>query len=328
MKKAIYSLMVAVLVAGLVLGCAPTPKDEPITLKAVTFIPVDNPMVKGGWIFGDLVNELSGGELTIDFIGGPEVIPGFDQPKAVMEGSIDIIYNVTAYSAPLLPEADILHLSEYTPWEERESGFYDYMIDIFKNMNTYYLGRMMTPNAGFYFWVNDPTERPADLAGRKMRTAGLYNEFMLALGIVPVTVAIPEVYSALERGIVDGFGQPIAVAYGMHWTDVTKYLIDHMFYNQNGVILINLDVWNKLSRSQQDLLKEAAVEQEHKTADYIEEVIQDYRQGMQAEGVQFVKYSPADAKYFIDLAYSTSWEETKGKVSPEMYAKLREFLMK
>ena len=49
---------------------------------------------------------------------------------------------------------------------------------------------------------------------------------------------------------------------------------------------------------------------------------------MQAEGVQFVKYSPADAKYFIDLAYSTSWEETKGKVSPEMYAKLREFLMK
>ena len=29
---------------------APAPKPEPITLKAITFIPVDNPMVKGGWI--------------------------------------------------------------------------------------------------------------------------------------------------------------------------------------------------------------------------------------------------------------------------------------
>ncbi len=285
-------------------------------------------MVKGGWIFGDLVNERSGGELTIDFIGGPEVIPGFDQPKAVKEGSIDIIYNVTAYSAPLLPEADVLHLSEYLPWEERETGFYDLMVETFKKMNAYYLGRMMTPNAGFFFFVNDPVERPEDLAGRKMRTAALYDEFMRALSITPVTIGVPDTYSALERGIVDGFGQPIPVAYGMGWTSITKYLIDHEFYNQNGVILINLDVWNKLPKHLQDLMKEAAAEQEHRTWDYAEGVIKDNRQGMAADGVQFVKFSPADAKYYLDLAYSTSWAVTKKKVSPEMYAKLREMLRK
>jgi len=297
-------------------------------LKAITFIPVDNPMVKGGWIWGDLVNERAKGELVIDFIGGPEIIPGFDQPKAVMEGSIDIVYNVTAYSAPLVPSADTMHLSQYLPWEERERGVYDLYVELMKEMNTMYLGRMMTPNAGFYFWVNDPVERPEDLAGLKMRSAALYDEFMKALSITPVTVAIPDVYSALERGIVDGFGQPIAVAHGMGWTDITKNLIDHMFYNQNGQILVNLDVWNSIPKHLQDIMIEAAAEQEYLTTDYIEEVIKDYRQEMQAIGMQFIKFSPADAKYFIDLAYSTSWEVAKEKVSPEMYARLQQLLRK
>ena len=285
-------------------------------------------MVKGGWIWGDLVNERAKGELVIDFIGGPEIIPGFDQPKAVMEGSIDIVYNVTAYSAPLVPSADTMHLSQYLPWEERERGVYDLYVELMKEMNAMYLGRMMTPNAGFYFWVNDPVERPEDLAGLKMRSAALYDEFMKALGITPVTVAIPDVYSALERGIVDGFGQPIAVAHGMGWTDITKNLIDHMFYNQNGQILVNLDVWNSIPKHLQDIMLEAAAEQEYLTTDYIEEVIKDMRQEMQAMGVQFIKFSPADAKYFIDLAYSTSWEVAKEKVSPEMYARLQQLLRK
>jgi len=285
-------------------------------------------MVKGGWIWGDLVNERAKGELVIDFIGGPEIIPGFDQPKAVMEGSIDIVYNVTAYSAPLVPSADTMHLSQYLPWEERERGVYDLYVELMKEMNTMYLGRMMTPNAGFYFWVNDPVERPEDLAGLKMRSAALYDEFMKALSITPVTVAIPDVYSALERGIVDGFGQPIAVAHGMGWTDITKNLIDHMFYNQNGQILVNLDVWNSIPKHLQDIMIEAAAEQEYLTTDYIEEVIKDYRQEMQAIGMQFIKFSPADAKYFIDLAYSTSWEVAKEKVSPEMYARLQQLLRK
>ncbi|MFC1902573.1 TRAP transporter substrate-binding protein DctP [Chloroflexota bacterium] len=322
-------LAICLIASMLAFACGgPAPK-ETITLKAITFIPVDNPMVKGGWIFSDLVNERSNGELIVDFIGGPEIIPGGDQPMAVMQGTIDIVYNVTAYSAPLVPEGDVLHLSQYLPWEERENGAYDWFVETFKKMNSYYLGRMMTPNAGFFLWTKKSgVERPADLAGQKMRTGALYDEFMRGLGIVPVNIAVPDTYSALEQGIVDGFGQPIPVAWGMRWTEKCEYLIDHEFYNQNGQILINLDVWNKLPKHLQDLMKEAAAEQERLTWDFFEELIAKQRVEMKDAGVQFIKFSPADAKYYLDLAYSTSWEVTKQKVDPTTYTKLEQLLRK
>jgi len=348
MKKVLYCLVAVVFMAGLVLGCAgteptpsptpapsptpsptptPAPAPEKVTLKAISFLPVDHPVNAGAHIFTDIVNERGEGNLVIDFFGGPEVIPGFDQGEAVKTGAMDMIYNVTAYYAPMLPAADTLHLTEYTPWEERENGLYEFMVELHKEINAYYIGRWSC-NQPFYLQSAKPIERPADLASVKMRTAALYDEFMRALGIIPVTLAMSDVYSALERGIIDGFGWPIQGAASYGWNDRVKYCIDHPFYEQNNTILINLDLWNRLPKEYQDLLLESAIDAEKEMWDVHGKQNEEARKESLDLDVNFVKFSPADAKYYVDLAYSTSWAIAKEKVDPVTYTKLEQLLRK
>ena len=45
-------------------------------------------------------------------------------------------------------------------------------------------------------------------------------------------------------------------------------------------------------------------------------------------GMEFITFSPEDTKWFLDLAYQSGWETGLEGISPENYAKLREFLKK
>jgi len=57
-------------------------EKKPIKLKAVQFINLKNPSEKPFHFFVDLVNKEAKGELEIEIVGGPEAIPGREQPEA------------------------------------------------------------------------------------------------------------------------------------------------------------------------------------------------------------------------------------------------------
>ena len=105
---AVISSLLAIL---LLPACA---TQQPSVLKGVSFLPKDNPNMTYVNVFVDRVNEQGQGILTIDYVGGPEVVPGFDQMAALQSGAMDIIFNPTAYYAPVIPAADTLHLTELT----------------------------------------------------------------------------------------------------------------------------------------------------------------------------------------------------------------------
>ncbi|MFC1902894.1 TRAP transporter substrate-binding protein DctP [Chloroflexota bacterium] len=327
MKRVIYCLIVVALVAGLVLGCGPSPAAKEVTLKAISFLPVDHPVNDGAHIFVDKVNELGKGLIQIDFFGGPEVIPGFDQVEAAKNGNMDMVFSVTAYYGPMLRSIDVMHLTEHKPWEERENGLYDFIAELHKEINVFYIGRWST-NQPFYLFTTEPSERPADLAGRKMRTGGLYDDFLKALGAVALTIEMPDVYTALERGLVDGFGWPMQGPTINGWTDSTKYCIDHPFYEQNNTTVINLDLWNSLAKEQQDVLMQAAIEAEKDMWDVHEKQNEEARGRHLAAGLEFIKYSAADADYYTDLAYASSWQYVKETVDPVTFTKLEQLLRK
>ena len=71
---------------------APAPKPTPIVLKAVTFLAVAAVACRPLKMFIDKVNEKSKGELVIQLVGGPEVVPGSEQPMAVKRGVVDMSF--------------------------------------------------------------------------------------------------------------------------------------------------------------------------------------------------------------------------------------------
>ena len=173
-----------------------------------------------------------------------------------------------------------------------------------------------------YLWVKKPVKTPDDLRGMKLRTQALYDRFMKALGAVPVSINTAEVYTALKRGTVEGAGWPVIGARLFGWTEETKYVIDHPFFGMNATILMNLDVWNSLSPAVQSKVKEITAWFEPYMAGYLDALREVEWKELEKVGVKRIRFSPADAKRYLDTAYGVEWEALEKKV-PDMVPTLK-----
>jgi TRAP-type C4-dicarboxylate transport system substrate-binding protein len=251
------------------------------------------------------VNTKLTGQLRINYVGGPEVITRFQQPEALRTGVIDIIIPPTGDYQDQVSVAPAFVLSKLSPSEERKSGFYDYMVEEHaKRINARYLGRIQI--SPFYLWTKKEPKALADLNGLKMRSGVLYDRMMREFGMVPVTINAPEVYTALQSGIVDGFGWPVTGPLKRGWLDTVKHVIDLPFFGaSNVVILMNRDKWKALPQSTQDVLLKL-------TADFEPRMVQHFNNENETEWktigdkVRKVQFSAAQNKRYLGRWRSAS----------------------
>ncbi len=312
MKRFVFFFSVAIAISCILLQGHVLAKPQ--TLKAVSFVPKDHPLVAMVHVWVDRVNEQCGDKIKIDWVGGPEVIAGFDQAEALRNNTVQVIFNPTAYYAPLLPEGNAFSLSKLTMEEERKpGGFYDFMVERHKTIGIMYLGTWLYDP--FYFRIKYEIDSIDDLKGVKMRTSALYDRFMKKIGIVPVTVQFGETFTALERGLVEGFGWSVLGPADWGWLDNCKYLIDIPFYTrQNTLILMNLDVWNGLDKELQDKIIDITIQFEPEMQAYFEKKIAEEFKRYDEMGIKRINFSPEEEKQFLDAAYSAEWEDLEKKV--------------
>src|SRR3954465_14719038 len=204
--------------------------SQEVTLRLVSAFPENQFYVKRtiDWIAD--VNKDGKGVLQINFIGGPKAIPTFEVGKAVQTGVVDIGFSTGAFYTNVMPEADILKLSETSAAEQRKNGGYDLINKIWAEKgNMRYLAKAVefTP---FHLYINKKIDKP-DLTGLKLRITPVYRDFFQALGASVMTTAPGEVYTALERGVIAGYGWPLAPLFHLNLTHKTKYRVDPGFYN-------------------------------------------------------------------------------------------------
>jgi len=153
------------------------------------------------------VNAEGKGTLQINFIGGPKAIPAFEVGNAVKTGVVDMALTTGAFYTNLMPEADALKLAQLPIAEQRKNGAFEYINQIWnQKANMYYLARMVE-HQPFHLYLNKEITKP-DLTGLKIRITPVYRDFFQALNGNVVTTPPGEVYTALERGVVDGYGWP------------------------------------------------------------------------------------------------------------------------
>jgi len=284
-------------------------------LKGVSFVPKNHAIATMCHTWLDKVNAEMKGVLKLNWVGGPEVIPPFDQAEALRKGVIQFGFLPSAYYTGLLPDADIISLSTFDYKKEREKGgVFDYFVERHKTINMMFLGTWCYDF--FYLRVNKPVQKLDDLKGLKMRTSAKYDKMMLKLGMVPVTVQFGETYTALQRGVVDGFGWSVLGPREWGWLEFAKYLIDIPFYpRQNTLIVMNLDVWNKLSKKDQDKLMNITIKFEPEMKAYFEKKIENELNVEYPKiGIKKVKFSPEEKKAFLDASVIAMWEDVEKKV--------------
>ncbi|RXT08039.1 TRAP transporter substrate-binding protein DctP [Ammoniphilus sp. CFH 90114] len=306
-------------------GDAAPSSPKPVELKAVSFLAVDHPFTKDVvplWM--KTVEEETQGAVKIDWIGGPESVPVKEQFDAVRNGMVDIGFNVSSYYGHLMPESHSLHLSPYTPWEEREKGYFDYMSKQFEGQGLVYLGRWLGPSP-FYFWSNKEVKSLDELKGLKFRSNPTYHDIMTAVGMVPVEIVPGEVYTSLERKMVDGFGFPLLGPHQSGWTEVTKYVIEEPFLNQNATILMNSDAFNSLSPDIQEKMLELTAAFEKEMVEHFNQENEKEWNAIQQAGVTRIKLPDAESEKFRKLVRDVKWESLQ-KTAPEQYDDLKKLL--
>jgi TRAP-type C4-dicarboxylate transport system substrate-binding protein len=196
------------------------------------------------------------------------------------------------------------------------------MVKQHERLNLRYVGRALW--SPFYFWTSTPVESLAALEGRKLRTSALYDRFMKAVNVVPVTIPEGDTYTALEGSTVDGFGWPLAGPRERGWTKISRYVIDLPFFGSNNIVIImNLDKWKALPPD----VREAV---DRITAAFEPKMVEHYRKAEAAEwaeldklGVVRTKFrDEADNRRFVDTAYEVEWKNLEAKI-PAGVAELR-----
>jgi TRAP-type C4-dicarboxylate transport system substrate-binding protein len=125
-----------------------------------------------------------------------------------------------------------------------------------------------------------------------------------------VTLAPADVYSALERGVVDGFMWPRIGVDDLKLPEVTCCIIEPGVWTVRSVLLMNLNAWQKLTPEQQKLLDdtwaevEGWVSERHgaMATDAVEQLVSKY-------GMQVVRLSENEARQLREIAYDAPWKE-------------------
>jgi TRAP-type C4-dicarboxylate transport system substrate-binding protein len=309
-----------------VFGLANMASAQEVMLRGVTSFAEKTTYSRGFERFIDRVNETGKGVIQINYIGGPKAMPPFEVGNALKNGVIDIANATGAFYTNLMPEADAWKLTQLPMTELRKNGGFDYMQAIYaQKMNTVFLARVVDNNP-FHLYLNKPIDKP-DLTGLKLRITPVYRDFFQALGATVVQTAPGEVYTALERGVVDGYGWPITGLFDLGWQEKTKFRVDPAFYTAEVSIMINKTVWDKLNAKQKEVLQKAAEEGETEAVTFFAKANAEDTDKQAKAGIKTITFSAADAKTYYDKAYEAGWAGVI-RQSPEAGPKLRGFFSK
>ncbi|PKP84233.1 MAG: ABC transporter substrate-binding protein, partial [Alphaproteobacteria bacterium HGW-Alphaproteobacteria-2] len=120
-----------------------------------------------------------------------------------------------------------------------------------------------------------------------------------------------EVYSALERGAIDGYGWPSQGVLDLGWHEQTKYRVDPGFYQVDVNFLVNLDVWNGLTDEQRAVLEEGAQVIEATNTDNVATSADELRRQTEA-GIQTIAFEGGVAADWLAAAQAEGWKAARG----------------
>src|SRR5215813_148069 len=239
---------------------------QEITLKGITSFAEKTFYSRGFEKFVDKVNADGKGVIQINYIGGPKAMPPFEVGNAFKNGGFAYMMNL-----------------------------YD------QKMNALMLARHIDNNP-FHLYLNKPITS-ADLTGLKLRITPVYRDFFQAQGATVVQTAPGEDYTALERGVVDGYGWPITGIFDLGWHEKTKYRVDPGFYSAEVSVLVNKSIWDKLTDAQRNVLRKAGERAEaDAVAIFAEENAKETKRQADA-GIATITLAGADGKAYRDKAY-------------------------
>ena len=285
-------------------------------------------------LFQDPVTKADNG-ITIDYKGGPEVIPNRKQGAALKRGTIDIMFGPSVYYAGLVPCARIMGLSSTPQAEIRKNGGWELLNECWKKgLNSRLLAHGMEGGTVFHVYLKGDykdrisEETGLNLKGLTMRSTAGYHPLLKKMGARPVNIAPGDVYTSLERGVVDGLCWPEGGVARYGWAKFIKYRIGPGWWRTTSTLAMNLDAYNKLTREQRAAIEAAALKYEQESGPALRKLADIDNKKVFGAGVQPVDLTGKAREAYMRTVYNATWDAAEKHFDAATFKRLRSLLLK
>lgn len=267
--------------------------------------------------FVDKVNEAGEGVVQIEVRGGPEAIGMFQQPDAVRDGIVDMVYTPGSFYGGALPEKDALVASNLTAIETRQNGGIALIDEIHQEkMGLKYLG-WFDSGVCYNLWTRDEPTFDAngnlEVEGLKLRGNAVYNAFFTNyLGAQVIDLPTGEVYAALQRGVVDATGWTQIGLIDLKWNEFLNYRIEPCFFSTDLGVIVNLDAWNNLSEEARTIVQDVAIQHEIDSVNALRAKRDEDFAALEAQGMNVVSLEGEAKANYLLAAREKNWERMEG----------------
>lgn len=315
-----------VLVLSLLVGAGPPPAGA-AELRLNSQWPATAAGSKIDKWFADEVARRTGGEVTIRIFWSSALGDPKETLELLRKGAVDMAVMSPGYHAAAFPfikapnslplamdnarqASVIMHrLMDEVPAFQEEAAANNIKPLFFHVLNPY------------YFVCKEPFRKVEDLRGRKIRTWGNdMPRLMQAVGAVPVTLGLAELYEGLQRGTVDciPFSVDLIVTYKIY--EVAKHVTKMAAWaGPTAPVWVNLTRFNALAPAHQKVLLEVAEEAKQRTLAATEQAAADAMQLLPGRGVEFVELPDSERQKIHSLApdFFADWVKEIAQARPQ-----------
>lgn len=243
---------------------AQTTPGKTIKLSLSSFLPSEmfvNKLILSQWI--ENIAAATDGRVKIILYPGATLTGTSDTYQGILKGVTDIGLGVVAYQLQKFPLIEMFELpglsypnpivSTMTTWE----GYKKFKDLVFTDTKILFL---MTTGPGFLGTVTKPVYTMEDLKGLEINATGSTAEAAEALGAVPVNIPAPEIYLALQKGILKGQICPPEFFKSFRTGELVRHVTvpSAALYNKVWFIAMNLKKWNALEPDIQKAIENAS----------------------------------------------------------------------
>ena len=220
--------------------------------------------------FKPQVEARTNGKVLVPITSFPELgINGPDSLEQVTIGTLSWAEITSGYVSGHMPEAELAIMYGVYPDHEVEFKVTQAIgpeLDRLFEENTdggKVLTHMWVSGGDQFFFCKEGITELSDFEGRKVRSHGsALSDWINGFGAAAQFVAFVEVYTALERGILDCGVTVAFAAHAQRWFEVTDYMVGPLSSQLLNTVIINREVWEGLPSDIQAILEEEGARHE------------------------------------------------------------------
>ena len=206
--------------------------------------------------YGEMVEKATNGRIKFKF-SGPEVVKSRQQFQPTSRGVFDMNLSVAPYYVGTTGVLMGFFALQADTEDWRKKGYWDVGDKEMARFNQKMVAHVVGGSSDniFHIMLKRPLEKGEQpLKGRKIRANGFYTPIVKPLGGSMVNLNGPDIYSALQKGVVEGAAWPVMGAINFKWYEVATYMMRPRFGVSPYTVTMNMDRWKKFSKADRELM--------------------------------------------------------------------------